>query len=277
MSKPAAAAQGRRRRQGRLWRGAAAAALALVLAAGSPAAPAETPPPLKLRYEAYASGFPVLTLDFTVTETAAAYEIAGHFRASGMLGWFSDYAMRGESRGTIAAGTLRPRMHESSSRSRRRERRAHLDYAGSDTILTALTPEQSDHPPPTAQQIAGTVDPLTALLAISRAVARAGHCNGVKVPVYDGRRRYDLTLADEGTERAPASAYAPAGELRRCAVAMTKIAGFSSDRDYKPRTDHGRVWLLSPRAGVPALPQRVDFPSDWGAITVRLAQVGPAR
>ncbi|HEX7970544.1 MAG TPA: DUF3108 domain-containing protein, partial [Stellaceae bacterium] len=250
---------------------------ALVLAAVSSAAPAETPAPLKLCYEASASGLPILALDFTITETAAAYEIAAGSRASGMLGWFSDYAMRGESRGTIAAGKLRPSMHENSSRSRHRERRAHLDYAGDDTILTALSPERPDHLPPTTQQIAGTVDPLTALLAISRAVARVGHCGGVGIAVYDGRRRYDLALADAGAERSPPSPDAPAGEVRRCSFALTKIAGFSSDRDDKPRTEHGRVWLPPPRAGVPLLPQRVDFPSDWGAITVRLAQPGSAK
>ncbi len=258
------------------WRSASAAApiLAVMLAIGAPAVPAETTPaPLELRYEAYVAGFPALTLDFSVRETPTAYEIVGRSHATGLLGWLSDYTMRGESRGTIAGGRLHPSFHESISHSRRRDCQARLDYAG-DGVATALSPATPDQPPPTPQQIVGTVDPLTAVLAISHAVARTDSCAGVSMPVYDGRRRYDLAFADEGVERAPAASQAFGGEMRRCAFTMTKIAGFSYDRDSKPHVEHGQVWLLPPRPGAPALPRRVDCHSDWGTVTVRLAQAG---
>ena len=111
-------------------------------------------------------------------------------------------------------------------------------------LLTAFT--RDGRPKPTAQQMLHTVDPLTAILAIGHAVARSGRCGG-SVAVFDGRRRYDLVLTDDGSERLEASSgNAYAGEVRRCLVAAVKIAGFSFDQDYSPHTSNGRVWLAAP-------------------------------
>jgi hypothetical protein len=59
---------------------------------------------------------------------------------------------------------------------------------------------------------------------------------------------------------------------------MVKLAGFSSDRDRAPRTEHGKVWIMpAPRAGMPPLPARIEFHSDWGPITVQMASTGVAK
>ena len=254
-------------------------ALSLPLLVGaSPAAvpPAPGPGPLTLRYDVYARGFPVLSLDFRLSETAAAYEVAGTVRTQGVLGVVSDFTLHTESRGAIAADKLHPSVHDSASRARRKERRAHLDFRHDGSVVAALTPAgDPDHKLPTADQVVGTVDPLTAILAIGHAVAQTGSCRGVKVPVYDGRRRYDLVLADDGAERTVEPGK-PAE--RRCALDMVKLAGFSSDRDRAPRTDHGKVWIMpAPRPGMPPLPARIEFRSDWGPITVQMAPAGVAK
>jgi hypothetical protein len=234
--------------------------------------------PLTLRYDVYAGGFPVLSLDFRLDQSAAAYDVAGVVRTQGLLGLVSDFTLRTESRGAIAADTLRPSVHDSASRARRKERRAHLDFRHDGSVVAALSPpDDPGRQLPTADEVVGSVDPLTAILAIGHSVAQTGSCR-VKVPVYDGRRRYDLVLADDGVERVASSERGKTAELRRCALDMVKLAGFSSDRDRAPRTDHGKVWIMpSPRTGTPPLPARIEFHSDWGPITVQMAPLAPAK
>jgi hypothetical protein len=257
-------------RRGAGWR------LALALPFLLAASPAAAPSPLgadaqTLRYDVYARGLAILSLDFNLDESNGAYTVAGVVRSQGLLGLVSDFTLRTESRGAIAADTLRPRVHDSASRARRKERRAHLDFRHDGSVVAALSPpEDPGHLLPTAAEVAGTVDPLTAILAIGHAVAETGSCR-VKVPVYDGRRRYDLVLVDDGAAPAPAA-------LRRCALDMVKIAGFTSDRDRPPRIEHGKVWIMpSPRPGVPPLPARIEFYSDWGPIIVQMAPNGLAK
>jgi hypothetical protein len=264
---------GRRRLRGRVAV-LAVAALALILVEQS----AAEPQPLILRYEAYAAGFPVVSFDFAVDETGAAYVVGGQIRTVGLLGLFYRFTMQAESEGAIAPADLHPLFHEHSLRSRGRDRHARLDFAGDGSVTAVMVPpEESGRPKPTPQQTLHTVDPLTAILDIGHTVARAGRCGG-SVSVFDGRRRYDLVLTDDGSERLEASSgSAYAGEARRCLVAVVKIAGFSFDQDYSPHTTNGRVWLASPRPGAPALPVRIDFSSSWGAVEVRMIGIGPAK
>jgi hypothetical protein len=265
------------RRYGRSGQRRAGLGLALALAVAVPASAAPAPP-LVVRYEAYAAGFPMVAFDFRLDQTGEGYVVGGQIRSVGLLRLFYSLAMRTESEGAIAAESLHPRSHETSSRARGKDRLARLDYPGDGTVSTRLVPpDDSGRPKPTPEQIAGTIDPLTAILAIGRAVARDGRCGG-RFAIFDGRRRYDLVLGDDGAEPAErAAGYALTGELRRCTAAAVKIAGFSFDQDYSPHTTNGEVWFAVPRPGAPALPVRIDFGSSWGFVTVRMTAIDPEK
>jgi hypothetical protein len=256
--------------------GLGALALALLSGAAQASQQAALPPAasLELRYEAFALGFPVVRFDFRLDEDHAAYTLDGKVRTEGLLRLIYRFDMRTDSAGSFAAGAPTPRFHEQELRIRGRDRGARLDYPGDGSVSTALVPpEDAGRPRPTSQQIRRTLDPLSALLAIGRMVARQGQCTG-RFAIYDGRRRYDLVLADNGSERLERSAaYAYAGEVRRCTVDAVKIAGFSWDHDYSPHTTTGSVWFASPRPGAPALPIRIEFGSSWGFVSVRLTDV----
>ena len=254
-------------------------ALPFLLGASPVAVPAaaETAP-LSLRYVVYARGFPVLSLDFRVDESAVAYEVTGTVRAQGVLGAVSDFTLDTMSRGTVTAEKLQPSMHDNASHARRKERRAHLDFHRDGSVMAALTPaDDPDHRLPTAAQVVGSVDPLTAILTIGHVVAQSGSCRA-KVAVYDGRRRYDLVLTDDRAERPRRPDHEKSAQLRRCALDLVKLAGFTSDRDRPPRIEHGKVWIMPPlRPGLPPLPARIEFHSDWGPITVEVAPTGVAK
>lgn len=263
-------------------RDAAAALLALLLswpavAAQQAAVPGDQAAPLVVRYEAYAAGFPVVAFDFRLDESGRDYALSGQVRTVGLLRLFYRLDLHTLSQGTVGVVGLQPLFHEQALRARGKDRMARLDYPGDGTVAASLVPaEDPGRPKPTPQQTVHTLDPLTALLAIGRAVAQRGWCDG-RFAVYDGRRRYDIVLSDDGVERTgttPATAYA--GEVRRCAAAAVKIAGFSWDQDYSPHTTEGRVWFATLRPGAPALPVRIDFGSSWGFVTVRMTALDPA-
>jgi hypothetical protein len=251
-----------------------AAAVIFGLALAAAPVRAAGPPPLAVRYEAFAAGFPVVSFDFRVAESEEGYALDGQVRTEGLLRIFYKLVMKTDTEGVIAAHELHPHQHEQHVEARGKQRVARLSYPGDGTVATLLEPpEDPGRPKPTPQQTERTIDPLTALLAIGRAVARTGRCAGT-FAVFDGRRRYDLVLHDEGTERIEKVGGMPyAGEVRRCPVSAVKIAGFSFDQDYSPHTTNGTVWFATPQPGGPALPVRIEFDSSWGFITVRLTGI----
>jgi hypothetical protein len=234
-----------------------------------------SPQSLVLEYEAFAAGFPIVTFAFRLDETSSAYSLDGRIRAVGAFRLFYRVDVRAESQGDLVRDAAQPRWHEHVFTSKGKDRVAHLDYPGDGSVSARLVPtEDSGRPKPTEQQTVDTLDPLSAILAMGHRVARAGHCEGT-FAVFDGRRRYDLTLTDEGGERIDA-APAYVGPVRRCHAVVLKIAGFSFDRDYQPHTTNGHVWFASPRPGAPALPIRIDFEGTWGLVEVRMTKVAAA-
>lgn len=258
-------------RRGRAWRvWCGIAVLALLLS--SPAA--AEPTPLAARYEAFVAGFPVVSFAFRLDETGKTYALGGEVKTLGLLRLFYRLDLDTDSAGTIRADTVKPSFHEQRLRLRSGDRMARLDYPGDGTVKASLVPPvDAGRPKPTPEETLHTLDPLSAILAIGRTVAGAGRCAG-RFPVYDGRRRYDLVLADDGTgEVAQSAGYGYAGSVRRCSVAAVKIAGFSWDQDYSPHTTRGQVWFATPRPGDPALPVRIEFGSGWGFVSVRLTKI----
>ena len=71
-----------------------------------------------------------------------------------------------------------------------------VEYRPDSTPSGSATPVPKEPVTPVAaSQLAGTVDNLTAYLLLERQLARGGSC-ALKVPVFDGRHRYDLEFSD---------------------------------------------------------------------------------
>jgi hypothetical protein len=251
----------------------------LVLVTLVPRASVALPPPLTLTYDLYSAGYPVLILEFQLNETEDSYRVAGLIRSTGIADFFMRYVLRTESEGTNGAEGLRPNLYMSDSHSRVRQRSARLQFRADGSILTSLAPpEDPSNTSPTEQQIRGSFDPLAGILQAGHIVARLGHCVA-RIPIFDGRRRYDLVFSDEGIEHILRSDdYAYAGDARRCRIDMIKIAGFSTDPDsYGEKADRALVWLATPHPDAPPLPVRLEFTGALGPTKVWLVAVRGGR
>jgi hypothetical protein len=211
-----------------------------------------------------------MTLAFDVNERDDGYRIDGTVRSSGVADFFSRFVLRTESIGLVSGTSLLPRTYKSDSASRRRRRSARVTF-GSDGAVEATVdpPEDPGHVSPTEHELRGSYDPLSGILQFGHVVARHGTC-AARIPVFDGRRRYDLVFADGREMRDLAGS----GKLH-CAIEVIKLAGFSAVGEPDTRVDHAEVWLGVPRPGAPFLPERVEFAGSWGPIRVSLDALQP--
>lgn len=98
----------------------------------------------------------------------------------------------------------------------------------------------------------GALDPLNAF-ALMRAVAEAGVLQeSLTVPVFDGRKRYDVTLQPLGRETIEQNGARVAAQRLR--VDFTPVAGYE-DEEYQPdEEDAGRwieAWVATDGSGMP--------------------------
>ncbi|MFC7544376.1 hypothetical protein ACFQU2_39970 [Siccirubricoccus deserti] len=128
----------------------------------------------------------------------------------------------------------------------------------------------------------GTMDALSALAKLTRAVAETGRCD-LQAAVYDGRRRADYAAWTLGFAPLPAGG---AWSGRRCAAASKAGSSPASAATRTRRTHAGRSpplsgWPASPRpaaaagAGRDAVPLVRHHPGDAGRVGGRAAGALP--
>jgi hypothetical protein len=118
---------------------------------------------------------------------------------------------------------------------------------------------------------------LSLFVTIGRQVAQSGHCDAL-TPLFDGRRRSDVTTSGRQRERIVPWRGAWHGDALRCDFEGRQVAGFRLDqnREEAARPQRGTAWIASPYAGAPAVPVRMDIPTRWfGTATAVLLRAEP--
>jgi hypothetical protein len=111
------------------------------------------------------------------------------------------------------------------------------------------------------------------VLAVLLALATTDDCHRT-VPVFDGRRRYDLELFGGGHETLTPRAHGRyGGEATRCDFRLKPIAGYQKTGSRRQganeeRTYHG--WVAPALPGLPPIPVRIEADGVFGFIAVEL-------
>jgi hypothetical protein len=212
----------------------------------------------------------VLSMDLTSRVGDDRYAATSVLQTRGLIGKVFPWRSKAESHGRREGGGLRPEWHRSDGTYRSERRTVAIDYPDDAPMRVVVTPrpeKQRDVVPDEMQQ--ATVDPLTASL-----LTVGTECRGV-VPVFDGRRRYDLRLVEQTPAAVPREAdEIYAGTARRCLATVEARAGLWRD---DPRTSEKpttlEFWIASPREGVPPIPVYLELSGPRGTLAMVLTRV----
>lgn len=126
----------------------------------------------------------------------------------------------------------------------------------------------------------GSLDPVTGLLQLLAHEAVHQNCN-VSVPIYEGRRRFDIISSDEGYDDIDDEDYNVFhGHARLCNAAFTMVAGEWIDRPpdrfwTRDANEKGRepfhIWLGKIDEHLPDMPVRLESGSIWGIIVMHMS------
>jgi hypothetical protein len=245
-------------------------------ASGTAPAGGVVPGQAGLGYEIYAGGLHVLTFDLDLKIAPQTYVATARYGSTGFLGWLIPWTSQSVAAGTVTQDKLVPERYRVDSKLRGRERVTDIFYADgqvNDVKLMPLPKDDEDREIVTDEQKQNTFDPMTAIFAATRNIDRGQSCTS-RLPVFDGRRRYDLVLTDAGKQEVRAGYYkAFAGEAVRCDFSIEQVSGFvrkPRDEETHRQLQSGRVWMAPVVAGGPAVPVRLELDGDWGMSIVHL-------
>jgi len=150
-----------------------------------------------LSLQLYAGGIPLGKAGISARVQGKEYKATSTLETLGIVSAFWQSKVETSANGTVAGGTLRPAFYDSFSQYRRAERRqVTLDFADGGPVKVISDPpypETSYKVPEDEQKKA--LDPLSSVvMLIATAAAEAkSPCTAV-APVFDGRRRYDVSV-----------------------------------------------------------------------------------
>ncbi len=231
-----------------------------------------------LEYKVYFGGFAAVALEIDLARTAEEYRILTKVRTLGLIDKFFPWTMRAYSRGRLAGREPRPEAAGQTSAWSGRERIMDVRYADGRPIVARVvpTPDQDEREPVSDEDVRGTVDLASAILSLSLGAEAGRGCTG-RVPVFDGRRRYDLIAERIGVERIRRfgrAGYEP--NALKCRVTVERISGFKKHSDHDESDTHrrsGTVWFAPSGAGLPHAPMRIEVDTPWGMVIAHLLRV----
>ncbi|CBS88732.1 DUF3108 domain-containing protein [Azospirillum lipoferum] len=249
------------------------------------AAPAAMAEPVRATYRVFVGGVTALDVDATLEVTGDRYRIAVSAVTGGTIGRLFSWKTESQSDGHRQGEDLRPASHRQSSQFRGEPRSVTLTYGPQGDVSATVTPppETDDREPVPPALQRGTLDPLSAVLDLLLAVGASQHCDR-SLPVFDGRRRYDMMFTEVGRRIVDPSRYSVfSGVAQQCRVSYKPVAGYGksgptgrfwqrSNPADRPPVD---LWLAPVAAGYPPLPVRLETDSDFGSVVAHLTGVTP--
>jgi len=243
-------------------------------AGGAGAEPAGGPASaLSMAMTIYAGGITIGKVDMDAKFIGRKYHVVSNLETSGVVNAFWQSQIQASSSGTLEAHTLLPSLYDSFYTGHQaNHQEVSLTYEdGTPVRLYANPPYSTTGYEVKPEEKKSTFDPLSAVIFISSGVgAQPDNPCGVRAPVFDGRRRYNITLTkvrptvinmDNGLYRGPGL---------ECAVEYKQISGF------KPRVLRDtnfpaiKAWVATFPSAIAgrsyAIPMKVWADSQYGRI-----------
>ena len=252
------------------------------LAAPAPKILIPSVPPLAVTYDVYVGGIHLMTADVVFQEQAAGYRVRVLGHTYGL--WYKLIPWNTELKveGTIREDRFVPAEFYTRDVWWHKPRTTWLHFKEDGDIKPDFDPPNNDknREAISLEQRRGSLDPISGLLQLLAHVTVHKSC-AVTVPIFEGRRRFDITGIDAGTETIDDSDYSSfSGEARACDAQFNMVAGEWKDRPpdrfwVRNSGETGRepfhIWLGSLAPGLPEMPVRLESGSVWGLIIMHLS------
>lgn len=239
---------------------------------------------LSLKYDVYAGGFEALNASLVMDLDRHAYDMKLKASTQGFIGSLFPWQASYDTSGHAANGKLIPNVYTERSSWRGAEKVTEMDYAPNGKVLKSTTQDgKKTTVDRDINQVlsANTLDILTGTLVMLQTAKNTNKCQG-SFPMFDGKRRFNVVLKDDGKETLQASRYSSfSGEALRCTLEVQPVAGFEpkdQKRGWMAVQNHTEarhmlptIWLAKLDDTGQVVPVRMEIASEYGSVVAHLS------
>ncbi|MEQ9150126.1 MAG: DUF3108 domain-containing protein [Parvibaculaceae bacterium] len=265
------------------YRALAALAVCLALAAGASTPGVATPvplertepsPDLRADYTVYVGGLIVAEGSMSATLEGEDYFLKNELGSAGLPGKFWNARWTMTSEGRIVDDALRPSRFAFSAweKNETKKREILYDDRGVPTLSfdPPLPEAEIEKTPPDERR--NTLDPVSAFLL--PVVADGNPCDR-SIPVFDGKRRYDLHLVFDREDELTTRDNGYSGVAIRCKVRVQPRTGLDRAKltTMLQRRDDTFIWLAPVSGGRLYIPVRVQMRTPVGGAVLDVVKL----
>jgi len=244
--------------------------LLLPVSGAAPLAAADAPLRMHVLYGVSFNGFDIGSFEVDTEAEQQRYDLVASAHLSFLLGAYT-WEGRTHSFGLIAKEATRPSAYSFDFKSTLKAGSTTLLFSDGAVTRISQLPAAIASPgaiPLNGDHLKGVLDPLSALLVLSR--ASANPCQR-RIPIFDGRERFDLLFSYKGETRVTeltASGQPDVGVL--CKVKYLPIAGHRVDAttEFMAASEEIEVALRPIPAANLFVPYRISVPTRVGTASL---------
>lgn len=255
--------------------GAAEAAVVHKTSAPTRGAQMHWPAQVQAVYAVTFNGMDIGNFEFVSTVAGQTYTLTGNAQLSALLGAFQ---WKGTTRsfGMLAGNAPRPSAYLFDFAGTGKSGSLKLGFADNRVVNVAAVPPPRYEPgvvPLREPHLAGVVDPLSAIMTLAR--GDGAPCDR-RVPIFDGKQRFDLVLSYRRQEMVSESR--PSGQPSVaivCGVRYVPLAGHKANEETRQMAASNGIEIAFrpvPSAGL-MIPYRIVIPTAAGTAALASQQV----
>ncbi len=225
------------------------------------------PASVKASYVIDFNGFNIGTFEFDASVHGKTYVLSGDANISALLGVIN---WRGVTRtsGRVRGVSPKPAAYTFEYRSGAKGGAVSMGFKRGRVSRVSAFPALavSGTIPLQPKHLNGVLDPLSALMAMTK--AKGSDPCARRLPIFDGKQRFDLILSYAGRQRIRSGGRDAVGYV--CSVRYRPIAGYKRDaQTVKMANSTGLKIVLQPISGAKLLvPYQITIPTVAGPVTI---------
>ena len=252
----------------------AAALLGGIVLAGQPASAGDQPKKVTAEYSINFNGLGIGTFKIWSDIDSKEYSVKARATISVLAGILFEWQGDTSSSGQVMAKLPRPYSYSFGYRTSDKRESIDVKFSNNSVEEIAVNPPQRQSPsriPVTRKHMRNVVDPLSAIVMLSNVGANksgAEVCSR-RLPIFDGKQRYDLKLSFKGTKRVTADGYQ--GPAYICKVKFLPIAGHrpgDDDNEFAAKSENMEVWMIPLTQAELYVPYYIYLPTSVGTATL---------
>jgi hypothetical protein len=259
---------------------ACAAALLAALVGGPPAHAAGTVT-VVAKYEVSIAGVALASIKFSGDIDERGYTLSGRGDSSRLVDLIAKFEGRGKSAGAFAGAQVLPASYTLKIKADKLKQSVDMRFTDGAIDKLAVNPALKDSPgriPVEPSHRVGVIDPLSALiLPMTEGTIDGESACDRRLPIFDGRYRYDLVLSYVRTETSPVAGKSKERtSLFVCKIKYNPIAGHKPQRKstrYWQNNEGMEIWLAPVTSARVFVPHRAVMPSRVGPVVLSLSKL----